>query len=753
MSVLARRLSSGFLAVVGALVVAAAGTATAVAEPADGLEGEPPGDARPKIGLVLSGGGARGGAHLGVIKALEELRVPIDYIAGTSIGAAVGGIYASGLSVPEVEEFLASIDWDAAFGNVTPRQLRSFRRKRDDDLYLVSQKPGLNNGEMQLPVGLVQGQVIDMIMSRVVFPVAQIEDFDDLRIPFRAVAGDLATGEAVILESGDLARAIRASMAVPAALSPMVIDGRLLVDGGIVMNLPVEVAQRMGADVVIAVDITDRLASREEIRSVVQVTEQLTNLLTRTGTERQSALLTDRDVLLRPEIPSELNSVSFARINETIQYGYAAVMAQRERFAPYALDEQAYAAYMAEHPDPRATSLPTIDFVRLDNDSPIADSVIEARMDDIEIGQPLDFDALDRALNKVYGLDFYQNVRYELVEEEDMTGLDVSLTERSWGPNYLQLGVEYSSATDQDALFGLAASYLRTEINERGAEWRATFFVGDEPAFLTDMYLPLGPKALYFVAPELDFETEMLNVYDADTLVAEVKKRQGLFEIAGGRELLSWGEFRVGLRTGAGDTELRVGDPAFVPADSFHRGEIFTRFSVDTLDSLTFPRHGVFTSAEWLTSNTDWLAADEDFDQVLVRSTFAKTWGRHTLVSTLRYDATISGQAPISNLYRFGGLFDLSGLGRGQLTGQHVTRLGTGYYRRIGDLALFPAFAGVSVEVGNAWQSRSDISLDASIWGGSLWAGVDTPIGPIYLAYGAAEGGKHAFYVVLGRVF
>ena len=382
-----------------------------------------------------------------------------------------------------------------------------------------------------------------------------------------------------------------------------------------------------------------------------------------------------------------------------------------------------------------------------------ADNVIVARMDDINIGEPLDFEALDRALNKVYGLDFYQNVRYELIEEDDMTGLEVSLTERSWGPNYLQLGVEYSSATDQEALFGLAASYLRTEINERGAEWRATFSLGDEPAFLTDMYLPFGPKALWFMAPALDFETELLNIYDVDTLVAEAKRRQGLLEIAGGRELVSWGEIRFGLRTGAGDTKLRVGDPAFVPTDGFHRGEIFTRFSVDTLDSIAFPRSGVFTSAEWLTSNTDWLAADEEFDQLLVRSTLAKTWGRHTLVSTLRYDATISGQAPISNVYRFGGLFDLSGLGRGQLTGQHVARLGTGYFRRIGDLALFPAFAGFSVEVGNAWQNRSDISLDSSIWGGSLWTGVDTPIGPVYLAYGVAEGGKHAFYVVLGRVF
>ena len=722
---------------------------TGAAQPLD----ETAGAERPRVGLVLSGGGARGGAHVGVLKALEELNVPVDYIAGTSIGAAVGGIYASGMTVAELEEFLGSIDWDAAFRNVTPRQLRSFRRKRDDDLYLVSQKPGLNNGEFRLPIGLVQGQVIDMIMARVVLQVAGVRDFDELAIPFRAVAGDLATGEAVILGSGDLGRAIRASMTVPAALSPMEIDGRLLVDGGIVMNLPVDVARDMGADVVIAVDISTQLTDREGLRSVVDVTEQLTNLLTRAGATRQLESLGEGDVLVAPTFPDGVSSVSFSRINEAIPVGYEAVMANRAAFARLAVTPEAYAAYKRSLRNPRVADPPTIDFVRLDSDSRIADSVIEARLTDIEVGAPLDVDALERALNKVYGLELYQNVRYTLVEEGGATGLEVALTERSWGPNYLQLGVEYSSASDQDALFGLAASYLRTAVNERNGEWRATFFVGDEPGFLADIYQPMGPKALFFVAPSLDFQSALLNVFEGEDLAAEIRLRQGLFEVAGGRELGDFGEIRAGFRTGAGDMTLRVGDPAYVPSESFRRGEYFTRFSVDTLDSIAFPRDGVLASAEWRASSTGLLAADAEFDQLLMSAFYAKTWGRYTLLSSLRYDATISGVAPVSNLLRFGGLFDLSGLNRGQLSGQHVTRIGASYYRRIGDLALFPAFAGASIELGNAWQNRGDVSFNDSVLGGSLWAGVDTPVGPIYVGYGVAEGGDNAFYVVLGRIF
>jgi NTE family protein len=388
---------------------------------------------RPSIGLALSGGGARGGAHIGVLKALEELRVPIDYLAGTSIGAVVGGFHVSGMSVDDLERLVESLEWQSAFLNVMPRQLKSFRRKRDDDLFLVDQKPGLNDGEFELPAGLVQGQVIDMILSRETLRASQVTDFDQLAIPFRAVAGDISTGEAVVLRSGSLARALRASMSIPAALSPIEIDGRLLVDGGIAMNLPVEVARDMGADVIIAVDISAALRPRETLRSVVDITDQLTNLLTRNGTDEQRRQLGPQDVLLEPQFSEDLSSVSFARMRETIQAGYDTVMQRRAELERFALGEAEYAAHLAGRSDPRMRELPVVEFVRLENHAPIADSVVETRLSDIEIGATLDVDAVERAMNRVYGLEYYQNVRYGLVAENGSTGLEVELDERSWG--------------------------------------------------------------------------------------------------------------------------------------------------------------------------------------------------------------------------------------------------------------------------------------------------------------------------------
>jgi NTE family protein len=714
--------------------------------------GEPEPAARRPIGLALSGGGARGGAHIGALRALEELRVPLDYIAGTSIGAAIGGFYAMGMDADEIEAFVDGIDWEAAFRNSTPRKLRSFRRKRDDDLFLVSQKPGLNRGEFELPSGVVQGQVIELILSRVTLPAWQVHDFERLAIPFRAVAGDIVTGEAVVLEQGNLARAIRASMAVPAVLSPIEIDGRLLVDGGIVMNLPVEVARSMGAETIIAIDITDSLAPREELRSVLDVTGQLTSLLTLRGTVAQRGYLDDRDILIQPAFEAEFSSVSFTRISETIGTGYDAVMAQRERLAPLALSPAAYEAYRAALADPRRDP-PRLDFVAIDNQSIIADSVIVARLDDIVLGEPMDVDKVETAINRVHGLELYQNVRYALVEQDGRAGLEVELSERSWGPNYLQLGVAYSSSSDEDAVFGLAASYLRTAINDKGGEWRATFLVGDEPAFLMNLYQPLGPDALFFVSPSVDFESNLFNVFDGDQLAAELNLRQGTLELGAGRELPAWGEIRAGLRSGYGEARMHVGDPAFSVPESFRRGEWFTRFSVDTLDDVSFPRSGLLATAEWRGSRIGTLSADANFDQLLLSAAWAKSWGRHTVTSTLRYDSTISGTAPINALHRLGGFLDLSGLNSNQLSAQNVMRIGTSWYRRIGDLALFPAFAGVSLEVGNAWDSRADISLNGALVGGSLWAGVETPVGPIYVGYGLAEGGRNAFYVFLGRPF
>ena len=708
---------------------------------------------RPTIGLALSGGGARGGAHLGVLRALEELGIPVDVIAGTSIGAIIGGLYASGMSVDEIEQVLETVDWDAVFLGTTPRKLRSFRRKRDDDLFLVDQKPGLNDGQFQLPLGIAQGQAIDLILTEQFLPVAGIRDFDDLPIPFRAVATDITTGEAAVLGSGNLAVAIRASMSVPALIAPVDLDGQLLVDGGVAMNLPIEVARQMGADVIIAVDISAPMFTREELTSVLSISGQLTNILTRRNVEAQLENLGPDDLLIVPEFGGEYGSTSFSRMAETIGFGYDTTMEHAQALRAHAVDAEEALGRQSTLAGPIQFEPPVIDFLRLRHTSNISDAVIERHLRGIEVGQPLDVATVEEAVTKIYGMQLFQNVRYELITDEERTGLEFRLDERTWGPNYLQPGLSYSASGDENVTFGVAASYLRTRINELNGEWRVTVALGDEPLLSANLHQPFGRAGLFFVAPSFGLESSVVNVFENGERLAQLQLRETGLEVAAGRELAYWGDVRAGIRRATGNIKLEVGNPSFVPADEFEEGEFFAGFGFDTLDDLGFPRSGAIAQLEWRGSRPDSLGADVKFDQVSLAATYAKTWSRYTLLTRLRYDKTTSGVAPVNGLYRLGGFLDLSGFNRNELSGQHAARIGTVFYRRINNLAFLPAFAGVSLEYGNVWDNRSDISTRNAILGGSVWVGVDTPVGPLYVAYGRAEGDVSAFYVFLGRIF
>jgi len=244
---------------------------------------------RPKIGLALGGGGARGCAHVGVLRVLDKMHIPIDYIAGTSMGAVVGGLYASGLSVDEIERALVTTDWNDALADRTRYRELTFRRKDDENRYLTSFDAGLHGIRLALPSGLRSAQKLRFLLQSYLIPVAGVHDFSKLPIPFKAVASDIETGDAVVLDHGDLAAAIRASMSIPGVFSPMEMDGHLLVDGGITDNIPVDVARGMGADIVIAVDVGSPLLKREQLGSMVAVTNQVLTILTRRNMAPQIA--------------------------------------------------------------------------------------------------------------------------------------------------------------------------------------------------------------------------------------------------------------------------------------------------------------------------------------------------------------------------------------------------------------------------------------------------------------------------------
>ncbi len=744
MSVPTFRLATPLLWLLAALPAAPATAQEPTAEPA-----------RPRIGLVLSGGGARGLAHVGVLRALEELRVPVDAIAGTSMGAVVGGLYASGMTAAEIDALMRGMDWNAVFRDRPARNTLNYRRKQDDREFLVRFPLGIQGGSFRVPRGLIQGQRLTQTLRIETLPVAGVEDFDRLPTPFRAVAADLETGARVVLASGDLTTAMRASMSAPGVFAPVEIDRRLLVDGGIVENLPVDVAKSMGVDIVVAVDVGFQPVPRKELTSALAVSNQAITIMMRRETGRQRSLLGPQDVLILPELGS-LQATDFGAAARTIELGLAATRASGERLAQLALDEENWQLHLAARGvEPQK---PVVHFVRTDERSERYAERIQAELGPV-IGQPLDPPLLDQKLSHFYGSDIFETLDYRLVHEGVLTGIEVSARRKSWGPNFLRFGLELQDDFEGGNSFSAGVRAQVTDVNRYGAEWQTDLQVGENALFRTEFYQPIGYGSDWFVVPRLLAERQNIPIFVDDRRVASYRVQNREVQFDFGREFGSWGELRAGLVSGEGNRRLLVGDPDdpdLPPRDRFDRGEFMARFSVDLLDDAFFPRDGELVTLQW-NAPREGLGADANADRVSLDWTHARSFGRNTLVLSAAGGAQVSGPTDqVQDFYTLGGLFDLSGLAPDEVSGPHFGIVRGIYYRRIGSgqegLFDVPTYLGFSLELGNVWQRRGDASVDSALFNGSTFLGFDTLLGPVYLAAGFGEGGDRSFYLLLGRI-
>lgn len=707
-------------------------------------------EARPRIGLVLSGGGARGAAHVGVLKILERERIPIDAIAGTSMGAVVGGLYASGLSAGEIGALVESAEWRQAFIEPAPRDRLSFRRKREDQNFLVDFPLGLKSGSFRLPKGLVSGQRLTQALRRVTLPVARIGNFDALPTRFRAVATDLETGEPVELARGDLVDAVRASLAAPGVFAPVEIDGRLLVDGGLANNLPVDVARRMDVDVLIVVDVGFPLRKRDTLDSVATISNQMLSILIRRGSDMQRRTLSERDVLLSPDL-GEASSFDFDIVPRAVGLGETAAAAASERLAALRLSERDYASFVAARSAVRG-GMPRIDTVTVAEDSQRYERLLRAGFDDLTSAE-----GLDAGLTTLYSRGNFESVDYALRAGNQGDVLELRARRNSWGPNYVRFGLNLEDDFNGNSSYNAAARFVLADIGPLAAEWVWDLQIGAEPKVATEMYIPFGDTARWFALPSARFELRNVPLLDAGERRAEYRLRTTEYGIDLGRELGNWGEWRAGVRRVTGRSRLRVGDPQLPVTDDFDVREFFGRFSYDELDNRNFPRRGQYFVAEWR-AETPSLGSDRRADLVTVDWLAARSSGRHTGVLWTSYGTTIDSKLDsIRSLFPLGGFLNLSGLPPDSLTGRHfaITRLM--YYRQIGrggeGFLNVPAYVGMSLEAGNVWSERSEMGLGSALKQGSVFFGFDTLLGPVYLGSGFGESGEAAFYLFLGRTF
>ncbi len=704
---------------------------------------------RPKIGLVLSGGGARGAAHIGILQVLEEQNVPIDYIVGTSMGAIVGGLYASGYSVAEIQQAINETDWVDMLVDRYDRSDYSFRRKREDFEHLVNASPGFSDrGEIKLPTGLIQGQKLTQALKRLTATAEHIHNFDHLPIPYRAIATDLVTGSAVVIQEGSLAMAMRASMSIPGGIAPVEKGEMLLVDGGVSNNLPIDVARSLGADIIIAVDISTPLTDRDKLTSIISITDQLTSILTRRNTEEQLKTLKKTDILILPEL-GLITTFDFNKANEAIDLGYAAARSLRSKLALHQLPKSDYLVYQKNRIKPMNES-PVIHFITIDNQSAIADELIASRIS-TPLNEPLDLAQLEADIESIYSLDIFQLVTYDVIEKSSETGLHIYAKEKSWGPNYLQFGISLEDNFAGDANYNLGMSYKRTQINSLNGELLTDIIIGEDPKISVDWYQPLDRQSRYFIAPSLSYQVQNIPLFFEEFELAKyrIKKRSAALHF--GRELGMWGEFRFGVERARGRINLIVGDPD-LPNFKFDSGNWFAQFTYDKLDNVNFPRQGEYAQLQW-TSGEIFLGADNEFDQVSASGLIARSWNKNTLIASLKMDSTVSGDAPIQERFVLGGFQNLSGYRREALSGQHRGFFALRYTRKISDIQLLPAYLGASLEYGQVSEERDEFLLDEGVLAGSIFLGLDTFLGPFYLGYGLAEGGEDTFYLYLGRLF
>ncbi len=707
----------------------------------------PTGAARPRIGLALSGGGARGLAHIGVLKILEELRVPIDVIAGTSMGAIVGGLYASGKSPDEIAREMERVDWVALFDDRPPRPDLPYRRKQDESSAFIDLELGLRSGRILLPRGLIAGQKLGFLFKSLTTRAAFIADFDRLPIPFRAVATDLADGSMVVLSGGDLADALRASMSLPGTLVPAEIDGRHLVDGGLVRNLPVDVARGMGADVVIAVDVTTPFDPVESLKTLADVTRQVTDMMTQDNVTGQAR---SADLLIRPDLAA-VSATNFAAGAEALRRGEEATRARADLLGRYSLPPDAFEARLGEVRGALA-ALPTrIDSVRIEGASRVDRRILESRIR-TRSGATLDLGLLQADLSRLYGLGDFEKVDYRLSRTDGGANLLIHAQEKPWGPNYLRFGLTFVNDLEGDSTYGVRARYTRTRVNALGAEWRSDVKIGRDRSLASEFHQPLDFSGVFFVAPSVSLFDQFVNLYDGDRRVAEYEPRGGTVALDAGAELDRYGEVRVGVVRG------RVKAAAAIGTTNLPRFDIATagftgRVVIDRLDSPYFPSQGRYGLVDLFLSRRS-LGADLSYDKLA--GSFSQVFhrGRHRVYVALDGGTNLGTEVPFYDDFSVGGFGSLSGFKEGQLRGPLFGVARLGYYVRSGGLSgRFGrgVYLGGWMEAGNAWATRSEARLNNLIYSGTVGAGVDTFLGPVYLVYGQSDNGHGSFYLSLGR--
>ncbi|EGQ8945241.1 patatin-like phospholipase family protein [Vibrio parahaemolyticus] len=732
---------------------------------------------RPKVAVVLAGGGAKGAAHIGVLKALEEMHIPVDIITGTSMGAYVGGLYATGMSADEIESFIYSVDWNSGYRDRVDRSQRRVRDKEYEDRYQITTDLGLRFGEVRAPTGVVQGQNMLRVLRETTGNLGRFDSFDELAIPYRSVATDILELDEVVIGNGYLVDAMMASMSVPGALPPYKLNGHMLVDGGVVNNMPVDVARAMGADVVIAVDISTDYKTEDDFTGLFTVADQLSNYLVRRSTQQQVEILQEHDVYIRPNV-GQMETVEFDKMPWAFQSGYDITREMESKLAGLRLSNAEYQKYIDHKQEVRKKLVygddRVVDEIVIVNNTHYSDVLLTNRLE-LETGRKIETAEIEKAVENLYALDRFELITYHFEEVDGSNLLVFDVNEKSWGPNYLNFRFFLEDDFDTDSQYGIGMSTNFTNLNSHGAEMALNVEMGTDKLIEAELYSPVLSSQEFFVAGKVAYSSEGRNlpVSDDDSSLSSVNDflpvsyTEFVSEIAIGIQPTLWQELRLGGRYSSGSIELST--LASVGNLDFERRGLFANYRLDTLDDFAFPTRGLLVDLEYLVSHdTSPQEIGQSKPEDIVEDTVyeidarfkgAMSYQRHTLVGQAEYSFVQSKNSSITlDPRELGGFLHLSGIPRNSLIGQNLffSSLVYRYKWFDNDFGLFeaPVYVGASLEHGGTW-SDNDLKLnEAPLYNAaSIFFGVDSPIGPIMLAYGRTEQNMEAVYLIVGTSF
>lgn len=713
---------------------------------------------RPRIGLALSGGGARGFAHVGILRALETMKIPVDCIAGTSAGSAVAAAYASGLTPDEIEKFLKSADWDRdMFDDLPPRKDQSTRRKTEEKSYMFDVTVGLRDGSVMLPPGLISGQKIELFLHTMLGESGIFESFDQLAIPFRAMATDLEAGELVVQDRGSLVTAVRASMAVPSAFAPVHSDGKLLVDGGLTRNMPVDIVRNMCADIVIAVDIGSPLLTRQELSNPFGIGGQMISILMeRNMRDSRAEIRPGIDVLVRPEL-GDISAANFTRGIEGIPAGEAAMLAARGELSRLIVSETDYAAWQTARAN-RARVDNSYGSVRITGVTPAVERLLLDQASVPPSGE-LDPIRMQAVINRWNANADFDRIGYSLQPGNPSQVLQISVNERAWGPDYLHFGMNAAADSGTTSMFNLMAGFRRPNANAYGGEFKAEVQMGTINRMFLEFFQPFDfGRFNLFVSPQLLAEKAPVWIFQGNTNIAQyavVTEQASLdFGIQG---LL--GEFRTGLLGGLRKTAPVIGAIGDPSVDSTFFGTQVSA-TVDQLDATDFPRHGYRFNTSYRLEQVYLKQASSDYLGRLaqVNAKWVGSLGNHTIAGSVRGGEASTPPIALNQAFSLGGFMNLSGFQMNQTLGTSL-RYGSVSYQY--QLLTLPqplgrgVYAGMALEGGQ--MSGQIVGSNTQGWvpGATAFIGANTAIGPVYAGYGYANAsgmpGSRLWYIFLGR--